>query len=194
LETFRASNKGFMSLDGETEQKKEGNIMDRILDIYSSLNATHRIVVGETSSPHVDMASSRGRSPVESLNWCAARSTPHLAAWNPRVVVELRIQELVQKLQNGGDPNEKDDLGRTPLMYVAAGNEIYKDLLAINMPGRERVTKILLDMYADPKEEDNDGNTVLEYFHQFVGAEHPSSALVMEATKKGSATKKANTE
>jgi len=127
--------------------------------------------------------SSKQRSPVGSLNWCAARATPHPGAWNPRVVVNLRIEELTKIINNSGDANEKDPSGRTPLMYVAAGDKIYKDLTGINMPGKEKATKALLELGADPKEKNNDGNSVVEYFHTLVGAEHPSTILVIEASR-----------
>jgi len=34
----------------------------------------------------------------------------------------LTVEELTKLLSAGFDPNEKDKLGRTPLMYLASGN------------------------------------------------------------------------
>lgn len=134
-------------------------------------------------SEHSDVQQStkHEKMPEDSVSWYAARAT-YLSCYTPILVSENALEKLSSKLQQGYSPNEIDKSGRSSLMYVAAGYQIYG--MCINHPGRERAVELLLEYGADVTITDKNGKTVLQYFEEYVGLDHPATMLIQERLRR----------
>lgn len=73
------------------------------------------------------------------------------------------------------DINQQDIFGRTALMHVVL--RLYFDG---DIPGKEAVTKLLLEHGADPFVTDVLGKSALDYFVEYCGEYHPAYRLLLE--------------
>lgn len=83
--------------------------------------------------------------------------------------------EALQLLKKEANINETDLHGRTALMYIFVGEDVFG---CNRMKGREEFTKFLLENGADPMVQDALGNTALDYALEYAGEEHPTVELL----------------
>jgi len=115
----------------------------------------------------------------------------HLSRITPLMVAAARITELSRYISisleesfeslkimlrdRSVDINKQDIFGRTALMHVVLRLYRYSD-----RPGKEVVTKLLLEHGADPFVTDILGKSALDYFLEYCGKEHPAYRLLLE--------------
>jgi hypothetical protein len=86
-----------------------------------------------------------------------------------------KLETNIATLFKSGDVNATDFYGRTALMYIVLGPDIFCHEV---MPGRERLAKLLLDNGANPLIKDQFGATALDYFKKYAGEDHPTIELL----------------
>lgn len=91
----------------------------------------------------------------------------------PALNLANAIKDVNTLLSEGADINATDCYGRTALMYVVLGGDIFKDELLIAMWSGIEIPKLLLDNGADPTIKDYLGKTALDYFMD-AQKDHPS--------------------
>lgn len=85
-----------------------------------------------------------------------------------------------QLLKGGADVNATDSHGRTALMYVVLGIDLFENILT-KCTYIDKIAQFLLDKGADPNIQDKQGNTALDYFRQYTSPDHPSIKLLEDA-------------